>query len=70
MGDQSVELTSDASGNRGCGVWYGLKWFQMQRNDRTNDFSIAIKKLVPIIFTAVIWGKILDWPQGYCQMQQ
>ena len=55
--DQSIELTSDASGNWGCGAWCGLKWFQMQWNDGTKYFSIAIKELIPIIIAAVIWGR-------------
>ena len=33
-GDQSVELTSDTSGNWGCGAWCELKWFQMQWHKR------------------------------------
>ena len=55
----SVELTSDASGFWGCGAWWGSKWFQVQWDDCTKEFSIAIKELIPIIIATVIWGS--DW---------
>ena len=59
---RSVELTLDASGHWGCGAWCGSKWFQVQWDDCTKDFSIAIKELIPIIIAAVIWGS--NWT-GY-----
>lgn len=51
-----VVLTSDASGTWGCGAWSGQSWFQVEWNDATRQMCIAVKELMPIIISAVIWG--------------
>ncbi len=52
-------LTSDASGQWGCGAWHNTQWFQLARDQRTQDWHIAAKELIPIVIAAVIWGEQL-----------
>ncbi len=49
-------LTSDASGQWGCGAWHNTQWFQLAWDQRTQDWHIAAKELIPIVIAAVIWG--------------
>ena len=49
-------LTSDASGSWGCRAWCGLEWFQLQWDDQSQHFQIAIKELVPIMVALFLWG--------------
>ena len=67
-GNQSVELTSDASGNWGCGAWCGLKWFQVQSDDHTNNFFNSKKRAHSNYYCNSNLGDKLDWPQGDCQV--
>ena len=53
--NQSVELTSIASENWGCGAWCGSKWFQEQWDDCSKHFSISIKELIPIVIAEIAW---------------
>lgn len=57
QGCKSIDLTSDASGNWGCGAWQGQEWFQLAWDDQTQNLSIAVKELLPIILASIIWGK-------------
>ena len=54
--DKEIILTSDASGSWGCGAWCGLEWFQLQWDDQSQHFQIAIKELVPIMVALFLWG--------------
>ena len=49
-------VTSDASGSWGCGAWHEELWFQITWDERTDNWHIAAKELVPIIVAAVVWG--------------
>ena len=50
-------VTSDASGFWGCGGWHDRQWFQLAWDERTVNWYIAAKELVPIIMAAVLWGQ-------------
>ena len=54
-----VSFTSDASGSWGCGAWHGNRWFQLQWDSHCRLLHIAAKELIPVIITAVVWGK--EW---------
>lgn len=47
-------VTSDASGIWGCGAWHNRQWFQLAWDERTVNWHIAAKELVPIIMAAVL----------------
>ena len=49
-------VTSDASGNWGCGAWHEDEWFQIEWDQHTRELHIAAKELIPIIIAAIIWG--------------
>ena len=49
-------MTSDASGQWGCGAWYLSQWFQWQWTAETRDLPIAVKELIPIILGCAVWG--------------
>ncbi len=52
-------LTSDASGQWGYGAWHNTQWFQLARDQQTQDWHITAKELIPIVIAAVIWGEQL-----------
>ena len=41
----------------GCGAWHDRQWFQLAWDERTFNWHIAAKELVPIIMAAVLWGQ-------------
>ena len=47
-------VTSDASGNLGCGAFWGSAWFQLQWAGLLHEAHIAIKELVPLILAAAL----------------
>ncbi len=51
-----LELTSDASGNWGCGAWHQSRWFQLAWDDKSRLLQIAVKELIPIVIATVVWG--------------
>ena len=51
----SLEMTSDASGSWGCGVWHNNSWFQLCWDERAHPLSIAEKELIPIILGCATW---------------
>ena len=51
------QLTSDASGKWGCGSWSGTSWFQLKWDSISQDFTICVKELIPIVVATVIWGE-------------
>ena len=54
-GHTSAEVTSDASGSRGCGAFAGPSWFKLQWPSSYSDVHISAKELVPIVIAAVVW---------------
>ena len=51
-----ARITSDASGNWGCGAFSGQAWFQLKWAQQLLGHSITIKELIPIVIAAAIWG--------------
>ncbi len=50
-------LTSDASGNWGCGAFTsGGGWFQLKWPDSWRDTNIMVKELLPTVLALVLWG--------------
>jgi len=52
----AARITSDASGNWGCGAFSGQSWFQLKWVEQLLGHSITIKELIPIVVAAAIWG--------------
>ena len=50
------EVTSDASGNWGCGGWSGPDWLQFQWPKEAKDRHITFKQLVAILRACAVWG--------------
>ena len=63
----AIPLETDASGSWGCGARWGRRWFQWAWADPSNEWSIAPKELLPIIFALVIWGKQWGGRQVECR---
>ena len=55
--EPDVRVVSDASGSWGCGAFSGDKWLQHQWRADMLPYSIAFKELVPIVMTALLWGR-------------
>ena len=56
-----VVVRSDASGNWGCGAFWGTVWIQATWDDLPiGRKAIAAKELIPIVLTAIVWGHA--WP--------
>jgi hypothetical protein len=51
-------LTSDASGNWGCGAYYGSNWFMLPWSGLYTDYHITVKELIPIVIAGSIWGPL------------
>ena len=54
-----IVLTSDASGNWGCGSYSGGKWFMLPWSTKFQNCHITVKELAPIVVAAIIWRE--DW---------
>ena len=52
-----VTLTSDASGNWGCGAYAGKAWFMLPWSGPIQSLHITVKELAPIVVAAIIWGE-------------
>ena len=48
-------LTTDSSGNWGCGWHFNNRWFQLPWNGHWHDIPIAVKELLPIVVACCIW---------------
>ena len=55
--DQGIVVTSDASGNWGCGTAWGRQWIQHKWDTQWLDINIAAKELLPIVLACAIWGR-------------
>ena len=51
-------LTSDASGNWGCGAFAGSDWFMLPWPDSIASYHITVKELIPIVIAGAIWGPL------------
>ena len=51
-----IQLTSDASGNWGCGAFSGKQWLQMKWAGDTQHYNITVKELIPIVLAIALWG--------------
>ena len=49
-------ITSDASGNWGCGAFHNQNWFQLQWTHATIHWHITSKELLPVVIAAAMWG--------------
>ena len=49
-------ITTDASGNWGCGGYCERNWFQVQWPQNTADLHITVKELIPIVLALGLWG--------------
>jgi len=54
---QTVTLVSDASGNWGCGAFWGRDWFHLPWNNALQDSHISTKELAPIVLATAVWGR-------------
>jgi hypothetical protein len=50
------ELSTDASGTKGCGGSYGREWFTSAWLPTEVQFGMAYKELHPIVIAAHLWG--------------
>ncbi len=56
----TVTVTSDASGNWGCGAFLASgEWFQCEWQGVWEDVHITAKELLPIVIACALWGA--DW---------
>ena len=53
------DITSNASGSWGCGVWHQREWFQVPWDSDSQGLSIVEKELIPIVLAGATWGK--EW---------
>ena len=53
----SVEMTSDASGEWGCGAFWGNEWFMLPWAGPISRCHITVKELVPVVIAAAVWGR-------------
>ena len=56
MASPGVVLTSDASGNWGCGAYSGPHWFMLPWTGSIADSHITVKELIPIVIAGAMWG--------------
>ena len=49
-------VTSDASGNWGCGAYCGTNWFMLEWLGLFSGCHITVEELVPIVVAAMVWG--------------
>ena len=57
MAPASVEVTSDASRQWGCGAWSWCNWFQFEWLDMARHHHIAFKELITILLACATWGR-------------
>ena len=55
-----VTITTDASGNWGCGAFSSTQWFMLPWvMGPIKDLHIMVKELAPIVVAAMVWG--INW---------
>ena len=50
-------VTSDASGNWGCGAFQGAAWFQFQWPETMAKSHISVREMIPVVLSAALWGQ-------------
>ena len=60
-GIPDVHLYTDASGSIGCGAWWVSSWCQLRWPAIAEPWGIAIKELLPIVISCILWGN--QWRQ-------
>ncbi len=58
--EPSIWVTSDASGNWGCGAYGEEARFQFQWLPSMLRCHITIKELIPVVFAAAVWGHLWE----------
>lgn len=53
----SVTVTTDASGDWGCGGFWDAEWFMLPWPGASESCHITVKELVPVTIAAAIWGR-------------
>ena len=66
----SVVVTSDASGEWGCGAWMRLEWFQFQWPANLAHHHIAFKELSADLLAAAVWGAVVEGAASAMAMRQ
>ena len=59
-------LKTDASGTWGCGAPWGKHWFQWKWEGPSQEWLIAQKELLPILFAMEVWGREWQGQRGEC----
>ena len=70
MASPAVVLTSDASGNWGCGAYSSTNWFMLPWSGLNAHYHITVKELIPIVIAGAIWGATMAWGYGPRPMRQ
>ena len=53
------QITTDASGSRGCGAVFETQWFQLAWSTEWTRMDIMAKELVPIVLSCAVWGPLI-----------
>ena len=62
MATPAAVLTSDASGNWGCGAYFGSNWFMLPWSGLNIIYHFTVKELIPFVIAGALWGPL--WPQS------
>ena len=66
-----ITITSDASGNWGCGAYVDKQWFMLPWMGPIKDLHITVKELAPIVVAAICGERIgavdLSWQDAITQ---
>ena len=57
LGQPAFTVTSDASGNWGCGAWSGSSWFQFEWPQSAKNHHISFKEMFAGLLSCAAWGK-------------
>ena len=63
----TITVTSDDSGQCGCGAWCQRNWFQFEWPAGSNSYHIAFKELFAALLSCVIWGT--HWKGNHVQLR-
>ena len=58
----SLHVALDASGQWGCGAWWGSNWFQVEWSEATFQLPVAVKELLPILIGCGHMGPCIGEP--------
>ncbi len=67
-GGYVATVTSDASGNWGCGAFTSRgEWFQLQWPESWREVHITVKELLPVVMALAVWGYQWSGQSVRCQ---